>query len=232
MFNSNAAARSKSKMPTQPIKLYYLPPSPPCRSVMMVARVLGIDLDLVVTNIMEGQHMTPEFLKVNRRWYWMCNVLEILFQIIIGTYKGSLILVSGFNFFFAFIIGIKFLDILKVESLIIYWGLKWSAWRKHKHKTTRRLHSGSMKNFFCVGKSSYVFVWLLFMSYLLKLAVLVEKGRPDKPDHFFPNWISWTKELRALPAPSHVGLIFFVFFFNILWSPTKDNISDEHIKVA
>ncbi|XP_026731427.1 glutathione S-transferase D7-like isoform X1 [Trichoplusia ni] len=62
---SNAAARSKSKMPTQPIKLYYLPPSPPCRSVMMVARVLGIDLDLVVTNIMEGQHMTPEFLKMN-----------------------------------------------------------------------------------------------------------------------------------------------------------------------
>ncbi|XP_026731430.1 glutathione S-transferase D7-like isoform X3 [Trichoplusia ni] len=52
-------------MPTQPIKLYYLPPSPPCRSVMMVARVLGIDLDLVVTNIMEGQHMTPEFLKMN-----------------------------------------------------------------------------------------------------------------------------------------------------------------------
>lgn len=62
---TNAAARSKSKMPTQPIKLYYLPPSPPCRSVMMVARVLGIDLDLVVTNIMEGQHMTPEFLKMN-----------------------------------------------------------------------------------------------------------------------------------------------------------------------
>ncbi|CAH0583129.1 unnamed protein product [Chrysodeixis includens] len=62
---SNAAARSKSKMPTQPIKLYYLPPSPPCRSVMMVARVLGLDLDLVVTNIMEGQHMTPEFLKMN-----------------------------------------------------------------------------------------------------------------------------------------------------------------------
>ncbi|CAH0583127.1 unnamed protein product [Chrysodeixis includens] len=61
----NAAARSKSKMPTQPIKLYYLPPSPPCRSVMMVARVLGLDLDLVVTNIMEGQHMTPEFLKMN-----------------------------------------------------------------------------------------------------------------------------------------------------------------------
>nr|XP_032515655.1 glutathione S-transferase 1-like isoform X2 [Danaus plexippus plexippus] len=62
----NAAARSKgSKMPSQPIKLYYLPPSPPCRAVMMTARALGLDLDLVLTNIMEGQHMTPEFLKMN-----------------------------------------------------------------------------------------------------------------------------------------------------------------------
>ncbi|XP_045767859.1 glutathione S-transferase 1-1-like isoform X2 [Maniola jurtina] len=64
--NAAAAARSKgSKMPSQPIKLYYLPPSPPCRSVMMTARALGIDLELVLTNIMEGQHKTPEYLKMN-----------------------------------------------------------------------------------------------------------------------------------------------------------------------
>ncbi|XP_050349422.1 glutathione S-transferase 1-like isoform X3 [Nymphalis io] len=63
---NNAAARSKgNRMPAQPIKLYYLPPSPPCRSVMMTARALDIDLDLVLTNIMEGQHKTPEFLKMN-----------------------------------------------------------------------------------------------------------------------------------------------------------------------
>ena len=65
MYNSNAAARSKNnKMPSQPIKLYYLPPSPPCRSVMMTAKVLGLDLDLVLTNIMKGEHKTPEYLKV------------------------------------------------------------------------------------------------------------------------------------------------------------------------
>ncbi|XP_049871075.1 glutathione S-transferase D7-like isoform X3 [Pectinophora gossypiella] len=62
----NAAARSKSsRMPTLPIKLYYLPPSPPCRVVMMAARVMGIELDLILTNIMEGAHMTPEYLKMN-----------------------------------------------------------------------------------------------------------------------------------------------------------------------
>ncbi|KAJ2947660.1 hypothetical protein O0L34_g17464 [Tuta absoluta] len=63
--DNNAAARSKSRMPVAPIKLYYLPPSPPCRAVMMTAKVLGLDLDLVMTNIMEGAHMTPEFLKMN-----------------------------------------------------------------------------------------------------------------------------------------------------------------------
>ncbi|XP_063544380.1 glutathione S-transferase D7-like isoform X2 [Cydia strobilella] len=52
-------------MPDQPIKLYYLPPSPPCRAVMMLARVMGLELDLVLTNILEGQHKTPEFLKMN-----------------------------------------------------------------------------------------------------------------------------------------------------------------------
>ncbi|XP_026759566.1 glutathione S-transferase 1-like isoform X2 [Galleria mellonella] len=63
---NNAVARSKnSRMPVQPIKLYYLPPSPPCRAVMMTAKVLGLELDLVLTNIMEGQHMTPEYMKMN-----------------------------------------------------------------------------------------------------------------------------------------------------------------------
>ncbi|XP_038220555.1 glutathione S-transferase 1-like [Zerene cesonia] len=52
-------------MPGQPIKLYYLPPSPPCRAVMMTARALGLELDLILTNIMEGQHKTPEFTKLN-----------------------------------------------------------------------------------------------------------------------------------------------------------------------
>nr|AKS40338.1 glutathione S-transferase delta 1 [Chilo suppressalis] len=62
----NAVARSKnSKMPAQHIKLHYMPPSPPSRAVMMAAKVLGIDLELVLTNLMEGAHLTPEFLKMN-----------------------------------------------------------------------------------------------------------------------------------------------------------------------
>lgn len=51
-------------MPVEPIKLYYFPPSPPCRAVMMAAKAMGIELEMVLTNIIEGEHMTPEFLKV------------------------------------------------------------------------------------------------------------------------------------------------------------------------
>nr|AFD34184.1 glutathione S-transferase [Argyresthia conjugella] len=62
----NAAARSKtSKMPADRIKLYHLPPSPPCRAVRMLAMALNLELELVMTNLMEGEHLKPEFLKMN-----------------------------------------------------------------------------------------------------------------------------------------------------------------------
>ena len=61
-----AVARSKRKrMPSEPIKFYYLAPSPPCRAVMMAARALDLELDLIPTNIMDGDHKTPEYLKMN-----------------------------------------------------------------------------------------------------------------------------------------------------------------------
>lgn len=44
--------------------LYYLPPSPPCRALLMLARMLGIEFELKIVNILEGDHMKPEFLKV------------------------------------------------------------------------------------------------------------------------------------------------------------------------
>ena len=39
--------------------------SAPCRSVIMTAKVLGVELNLKVLNLMIGEHMTPEFLKIN-----------------------------------------------------------------------------------------------------------------------------------------------------------------------
>lgn len=49
--------------------LYYLPPSPPCRALLMLARLLGLEFELKIVNIIEGDHMKPEFLQVSIYMY-------------------------------------------------------------------------------------------------------------------------------------------------------------------
>lgn len=53
--------RGGSMAPT----LYYLPPSPPCRSILLLAKLLDLQLDLKVINILEGEQMKPEFVELN-----------------------------------------------------------------------------------------------------------------------------------------------------------------------
>lgn len=45
--------------------LYYVPGSPPCRGVLLAGKALGVDFNLKLTNLMAGEHMTPEFLAVS-----------------------------------------------------------------------------------------------------------------------------------------------------------------------
>jgi len=47
-----------------PIDLYYFLASPPCRSVILVAKALKIELNLKVIELSKGDNKTPEFLKV------------------------------------------------------------------------------------------------------------------------------------------------------------------------
>jgi len=47
------------------IDLYYLPGSAPCRAVQMAAKAVGVDLNLKLLNLMAGEHLKPEFLKIN-----------------------------------------------------------------------------------------------------------------------------------------------------------------------
>jgi len=47
------------------IDFYYMALSAPCRAVMMTAKHIGVDLNLKPTNLMAGEQMTPEFLKMN-----------------------------------------------------------------------------------------------------------------------------------------------------------------------
>ncbi|XP_077286219.1 glutathione S-transferase 1-like [Arctopsyche grandis] len=47
------------------IDFYYLPGSSPCRAVMMTAKALGVNLNFKLIDLMKGEHLTPEFLKMN-----------------------------------------------------------------------------------------------------------------------------------------------------------------------
>ena len=48
-----------------PIDLYYMDVSAPCRAVKMTAKILGVELNMKMTNLMAGEHMKPEFLAIN-----------------------------------------------------------------------------------------------------------------------------------------------------------------------
>ena len=47
------------------LTLYSLPASPPCRTVLMVAKLLDIELDVKNVDLFGGEQRTPEYLKVS-----------------------------------------------------------------------------------------------------------------------------------------------------------------------
>ncbi|KAF2885297.1 hypothetical protein ILUMI_20885 [Ignelater luminosus] len=47
------------------IDLYYLPGSAPCRAVLLAAKAAGVELNLKFLDLMKGEHLTPEFIKIN-----------------------------------------------------------------------------------------------------------------------------------------------------------------------
>lgn len=47
------------------IDLYYTPGSAPCRTVLLAAKALNIDLNLKVVDLHHGEHLKAEYLKIN-----------------------------------------------------------------------------------------------------------------------------------------------------------------------
>ncbi|XP_076650582.1 glutathione S-transferase 1-1-like isoform X2 [Halictus rubicundus] len=47
------------------IDFYYMPTSSPCRAVTLTAASIGLQLNPKVVNLMAGEHMKPEYLKIN-----------------------------------------------------------------------------------------------------------------------------------------------------------------------
>lgn len=49
------------------LDLYYLPGSAPCSAVEMTAKALGVKLNLKLLDLFTGEHLKPEFVKVNEK---------------------------------------------------------------------------------------------------------------------------------------------------------------------
>jgi glutathione S-transferase len=46
------------------LDLYYVPASAPCRSVLLAANAVGVELNLKHLDLTKGEQLTPEFIKV------------------------------------------------------------------------------------------------------------------------------------------------------------------------
>lgn len=51
---------------TMPI-LYYIPPSPPCRTILLLGRMLNIEFDLRLIDLLKGEQLKPEFIEVREQ---------------------------------------------------------------------------------------------------------------------------------------------------------------------
>ena len=54
-----------------PIDLYQLPGSAPCRAVRLTAAAVGVELNLKECDLMKGDHLKPEYLKVGVRNFFI-----------------------------------------------------------------------------------------------------------------------------------------------------------------
>ncbi|KAM7359481.1 uncharacterized protein ACRADG_013004 [Cochliomyia hominivorax] len=56
---------TKENLTHNTTNFYYIPPSAPCRAVEMTAKAVGVELNKKMLNLAQGEHLKPEFLKIN-----------------------------------------------------------------------------------------------------------------------------------------------------------------------
>lgn len=71
-------------------KLYMTPTSPPVRAVLCTAKALGVELELIEVNLLEAEHMTPEYIKVS------CKVGGLL-DITVNAFHFLRAFITDFN---------------------------------------------------------------------------------------------------------------------------------------
>lgn len=54
--------------------LYYFPPSPPCRTLLLLGRLIGLDFELRVVNVLLGDQLKADYVKVCWWIVWVCGL--------------------------------------------------------------------------------------------------------------------------------------------------------------
>lgn len=74
LINSSESDSSPVEYDGHEIILYYMFMSPPCRAVMITAKILGINLKLVECDVFKGDNKTPEFTKVSYLYKYFSRI--------------------------------------------------------------------------------------------------------------------------------------------------------------
>jgi hypothetical protein len=64
------------------VKVYGMDVSAPVRMVMMTCEVLEIEYELVVVNLMEGEHLKPDYIKVRIHTTSLWNIIKIFNRLV------------------------------------------------------------------------------------------------------------------------------------------------------
>uniref|UniRef100_A0A1B6LFM5 Uncharacterized protein n=1 Tax=Graphocephala atropunctata TaxID=36148 RepID=A0A1B6LFM5_9HEMI len=64
-YTCTSLAHNYTQLAAMGIDVYYAPPSPPSRVVLLTAKALGVEVNPHIVDLMKGEHMTPEYLKMN-----------------------------------------------------------------------------------------------------------------------------------------------------------------------
>lgn len=67
------------------VDFYFTPGSAPCRSVLLTAKALGIELNLILVDLKKKEHLRPEFIKVRSlsffKVFFSCEFFIFYFKI-------------------------------------------------------------------------------------------------------------------------------------------------------
>lgn len=70
----------KANFKNMPLKLFYNEMSPPCRAVLMTAKVLGVDLEMTKVNIYTNEQIDDNLMRVSNSLILLKKVFEMYYQ--------------------------------------------------------------------------------------------------------------------------------------------------------